>query len=272
MVKRRAKVERSDKLANKEESDWYTVETIDEETFVISEYRHWEETHCYLLIGETQCLLIDTGLGVGNIKEVVDQITTLPIEVVTTHVHWDHIGGHGQFQWFGVHEAEKEWINGSFPLPLEVVKRNLVKDQTEFPKDFRLETYQVFQGEPSWILKDNDVIELGNRSIQVIHTPGHSPGHVCFYEKEKGYLYSGDLVYEGKLDAFYPTTDPVEFLSSIQKLRQLRIKKILPGHHKRNIPVELLNEIEQGFVELLQAGQLKQGNGIFEFPNFKIHI
>ena len=85
-------------------------------------------------------------------------------------------------------------------------------------------------------------------------------------------MYSGDLVYHGKLDAFYPSTNPSEFLSSIQKLRQLRIKKILPGHHKLNISVQLLEEIEQGFLELLQTGQLKQGNGIFEFQNFKIHI
>lgn len=267
----RTKVERSDKLSKKE-SEWYTVEKIDEETFVISEYRHWEETHCYLLLGETRCLLIDTGLGVGDIKEVVDQITSLPIEVVTTHIHWDHFGGHGQFQRFGVHEAEKEWINGSFPLPLEVVKRNLTINQMDFPKDFSLENYQLFQAEPSWIFRDNDIIEFGNRSVQVIHTPGHSPGHVCFYEKEKGYLYSGDLIYEGKLDAFYPTTNPNDFLSSIQKLQSFRMNRILPGHHKLNISVELLNEIEQGFVELLQLGQLKQGNGIFEFQNFSIHI
>ena len=255
-----------------ETSDWYTVEKIDEETYVISEYKHWEETHCYLLLGENCALLIDTGLGVANIKKVVDQLTTLPVQVVTTHVHWDHIGGHNYFETFGVHEAEKEWINGLFPLPLELVKQNLVKDQTEFPEEFRLEDYQVFQGEPTFLLNDNDIIDLGNRNVQVIHTPGHSPGHICFYEREKEYLYSGDLIYQGKLDAFYPTTNPYDFFQSIQKVQQLRIKKILPGHHKLHIPVELIAEIEQGFKELFQAGKLKQGNGIFEFQNFKIHI
>ena len=74
--------------------DWFTVEKIDEDTYAISEYQHWEETHCYLLCGTKRALLIDTGLGVANIKEVVDKLTMLPIFVVTTHVHWDHIGGH----------------------------------------------------------------------------------------------------------------------------------------------------------------------------------
>ena len=72
--------------------DWFTVEKIDEDTYAISEYQHWEETHCYLLCGTKRALLIDTGLGVANIKEVVDKLTMLPIFVVTTHVHWDHIG------------------------------------------------------------------------------------------------------------------------------------------------------------------------------------
>ena len=53
-------------------ADWFTVETIDKCTFAISEYKHWEETHCYLICGAEKAVLIDTGLGIGNIKLVVD--------------------------------------------------------------------------------------------------------------------------------------------------------------------------------------------------------
>ncbi len=60
-----------------------------------------------------------------------------------------------------------------------------------------------------------DIISLGNRQIQVIHTPGH----ICLYEKQKGYLFSGDLIYKGTLDAFYPTTNPVDFMKSIKKVK-----------------------------------------------------
>jgi len=76
---------------------WFTVEKIDSNTFAISEYKHWEETHSYLLCGEQYAILIDTGLGVSNILKVVKELTKLPIKVVTTHIHWDHIGGH---KWF----------------------------------------------------------------------------------------------------------------------------------------------------------------------------
>jgi len=90
--------------------DWFTIEEIDNNTFVISEYGHWEETHCYVLNGTDRCLLIDTGLGVGNIREQVQQLTDKPVTVVTTHVHYDHFVGHKYFPDFYVHEAEVDWI------------------------------------------------------------------------------------------------------------------------------------------------------------------
>lgn len=166
--------------------NWFTIEQIDNTTYAISEYKHWEKTHAYLLIGSKQALLIDTGLGVGNIKEVVESLTKLPILVVTTHVHWDHIGGHQQFEKFAVHELEKDWISEKFPIPLTAVKSSLLTQNTNFPKDFLFSGYQIFRGEPDIVLKDNDKIDIGNRSLLVIHTPGHSPGHICLYEPDRG--------------------------------------------------------------------------------------
>ena len=113
-------------------TDWFTVEKIDARTFVISEYKHWEETHCYLLCGQEKALLIDTGLGVSNIRRIVDSLTELPVLAVTTHVHWDHIGGHQYFDNIAVHELEKDWLSVKFPIPLQTVKNNL----TKFPCDF----------------------------------------------------------------------------------------------------------------------------------------
>ena len=95
--------------------NWFTTEIIDKDTFVISEYKHWEETHCYLLCGTEKAVLIDTGLGAANIKKVVDSLTSLPVIVITTHIHWDHIGGHKYFNTIAVHEAEKDWLSVKFP-------------------------------------------------------------------------------------------------------------------------------------------------------------
>lgn len=252
--------------------DWFTVEVIDDNTFAISEYKHWEETHCYLMCGTEKAVLIDTGLGVSNIRSVVDSLTTLPIMAVTTHAHWDHIGGHKYFEDIAVHEAEKEWLSVRFPIPLQVVKRNLMCKPCDFPKDFMLEDYQIFTRTPQYILHDGDYLDLGNRKLMVIHTPGHSPGHCCFYELDREYLFSGDLIYEGCLDAFYPSTDPQLFFQSVRKIQNLSIERILPGHHQLSIPVDLIDRIENGFSKLSDEGKLKQGNGVFDFGDFQIHI
>ncbi len=78
-----------------------------------------------MLFGTERAILIDTGLGIANIKNVVNNLTELPIAVVTTHAHWDHIGGHKYFPDFQVHSAEMDWLNGKFPLPLEIAKSEL---------------------------------------------------------------------------------------------------------------------------------------------------
>lgn len=252
--------------------DWFTIEQLDSATYAISEYKHWEETHCYLLLGTRSALLIDTGLGVSNIKEEVDKLTDLPVTVATTHAHWDHIGGHGLFGDIAVHRLEKNWLAGKFPIPLAAVKESLMKEACDFPPDFSLDAYRIFQGEPQLLLEDNMEFDLGNRKVQTIHTPGHSPGHCCFYEPERQYLFSGDLLYRGCLYAFYPTTDPVLFFQSIQKVNRLPISRLFPGHHGLNIPVGLAKEIEAGFSSLERQGKLKQGNGLFDFGSFQIHI
>ena len=251
---------------------WFTVEQIDCHTFAISEYQHWEETHSYLLCGEKMAVLIDTGLGISNIREVVESLTELPVMVMTTHVHWDHIGGHKYFNFIAVHEAEKEWLSVKFPVPLSVVKHSLMCKPWSSPPDFKINQYQIFQGIPQMLLHDGDRIDLGKRSLVVVHTPGHSPGHCCFYEPDKKYIYSGDLVYSGCLDAFYPSTDPQQFWESIQKISSLGIDRILPGHHQLSIPLALIDRIELAFRELSDRGKLKHGSGLFDYGDFQIHI
>lgn len=175
--------------------NWFTVEKIDDETFVISEYRHPEETHCYLLNGTERSLLIDTGLGICNIRAEIKLLTNKPVIAAATHIHWDHIGGHKYFMDFYVQGAEVDWLAGKFPLPNEAVRKMLATG-CDLPRNFDLSAYTVFQGKPSRVLKDGDVIDLGGRSVEVLHTPGHSPGHMCFWERDRGYLLTGDLVYK----------------------------------------------------------------------------
>lgn len=165
-----------------------------------------------------------------------------------------------------------KWLSDRFPIPLQVVISNLLKEPCAFPKDIKIEDYSVFQGKPAHVLQDNDRIDLGNRQLQVIHTPGHSPGHICLFEEKTGYLFSGDLIYKGTLDAFYPSTNPNDFMASVKKVNSVPVKRILPAHYSLDVPVSIVNEISSAFSEIEDQGKLKQGDGLFHFRNFNIHI
>lgn len=253
-------------------TNWFTVERLSVDTFAIGEYGHWEETHSYLLCGTKAALLIDTGLGVADIRQVVENLTALPIQAVLTHAHWDHIGGCRLFDSVAVHEAEADWLSGRFPLPTEVVKRNLTREPCAFPEGFSPEGYEVYSGGADRLLRDGDLLELGNRTLRVLHTPGHSPGHCCFFEEERGDLYTGDLLYRGCLDAFYPTTDPELFLRSVKRVGELSVNRILPGHHRLPVPLDMPGRVENALDALKNSGRLRQGEGVFDFGDFQIHI
>lgn len=252
-------------------SEWFTTDKIDENTYILSEYRHWEETHCYLLNGEDKSLLIDTGLGICNIYDEVIKLTDKPIIAVTTHIHWDHIGGHKYFTEFYAHEAELDWLNGGFPLSAEII-REMVIDRCDLPKDFDVGSYTMFQGIPSRILKDNDKIDIGGRVIEVLHTPGHSPGHMCFWEKEKGYLFTGDLVYKDTLLAYYPSTDPEAYLDSLEKIALLPAKRVFPAHHSLEIEPEIIIRMRDAFRDLKEKGLLHHGSGTFEYGDWAVWL
>ena len=252
-------------------NDWFTINEIDKDTYVISEYRHWEETHCYLLNGTKRSLLIDTGLGICNISEVISELTDKPVTAIATHIHWDHIGGHKYYPDFYAHEAELDWLNGGFPQPLETIKEYVV-DRCELPTDFQINEYKFFQGKPTKILHGGEHIDLGGRMIAVIHTPGHAPGHMCFWEANTGYLFTGDLVYKDTLTAWFPSTDPKAYLKSLETVSELPAKRVFPAHHSLDIQPELLTRMRKAFRELKANGKLHHGSGTFDYGDWSVWL
>ena len=215
--------------------NWFTIDSIGEDTFMISEYRHWEETHAYLLNGSERSLLIDTGLGIENIYE------------------------------------EVSWLSGGFPLQVEQVRKS-VAERCDLPEGFSVETYEIFQGRPARVLKDDEIIDIGGRSVNVLHTPGHSPGHMCFFEKERGWLFAGDLVYKGTLFAYYPSTDPQAYRTSLERVSALPVTRVFPGHHDPDLRPEFLEEVKNAFLTLHAEGKLHHGGGMHQYDGFAVWI
>jgi glyoxylase-like metal-dependent hydrolase (beta-lactamase superfamily II) len=251
--------------------NWFTIDQIDPETYIISEYRHWEEPHCYLLNGFEHSLLIDTGLGICNIHDEVKKLTDKPIIAVATHIHWDHIGGHRYFQDFYAHENELNWLCGEFPLSMAQIK-GMVVDRCDLPEGYDVDKYEFFQGKPTKVLKGDEVVDIGNRFVEIIHTPGHSPGHICFWEKERGYLFTGDLVYKDTLFAYFPSTDPEAYLNSLGRVSAMPVKKVFPGHHTLDIQPEILVRMRNAFEQLKAEGKLHHGSGTFDYGDWAVWL
>ena len=255
---------------------WFTVNQIDNTTFAFSEYGHWEQVHAYLLIGEEKAALIDTGLGIDNIKRITDQLTNLPIIVLTTHVHWDHIGSHGEFKNIYVHKDEEDWlVNGIKKLSIEQIRKDVSRDITiPTPETFNPDTYKPFQGNPTGLLNDGDEIEIGNRKLTIYHTPGHSPGHISILDNSKGYLFTGDLLYDGTpVYAFFPTTNPVDLTQSLKKISNIpNVTKIYGGHNTIGLDASLLQEVGKAVEELKEKDQVRFGTGIHKFKGFSVQF
>lgn len=258
------------------QDSWFSVQQIDRDTFAISEYGHWEKVHSFLLLGKRKAALIDTGLGIDNIKRITDRLTALPIEVITTHVHADHIGSHGEFERIYVHEGDKDWlVNGIIGLSIEQIRKDISRDITlPTPDTFNPVTYQPFQGEPTDVLVDGDRIELGNRNLKIYHTPGHSPGHICVLDEKNGYLFTGDLLYdETPIYAFYPSTNPVDLVNSLERISEIpNISMIYGSHNTLGLEPEILEEIKVA-VKFLRENNLTQfGTGIHKFNGFSVQF
>ncbi len=255
---------------------WFTVQRIDDRTYAISEYGHWEKVHSFLLLGQDKAALIDTGLGIDNIKRITDRLTDLPIDVLTTHVHTDHIGSHGRFERLYVHELDRDWLeNGITGLTLQQIRCDIGRDITRpLPPGFDPRTYTPFRGQAAGTLADGDMIDLGGRVLNVYHTPGHSPGHLSFFNAEKGYLFTGDLLYdETPVYAFYPSTSPSDLIASWEKIAGLTgVTRVFGSHNTLGLEPEILVRAGDAAGWLRENGLAEFGTGTHRFEGFSVQF
>ena len=148
----------------------------------------------------------------------------------------------------------------------------MVIDRCDLPEGYDINTYKLFQGIPTRVLCNGDTIDLGGRVIIALHTPGHSPGHLCFWEPQRGYLFTGDLIYKDTLFAYYHSTDPQAYLTSLEKIAILPVKKVFPAHHSLDIQPEILTRMRDAFRQLKDVGNLHHGSGTFDYGDWAVWL
>ncbi len=240
------------------DNPWYEVYKLPADVYAIYEPGQFQEVISFLVIGEGKAVLIDTGMGMGNIKSVTDQLTDLPVSVVNTHSHYDHIGDNALFDEIAVFDNPETIKILTEGAGHERLKRNLVGDSVWKPyyAGFDPNNYVIHGKAPTQLLHDGDVVDLGNRKLEVIHTPGHSDDSVMLLDRANGIIFTGDTYYPAPLYAHTGTSNLKVYAETMAKVATLapELKYIYPSHNEPIVDPAVLPQVADALKTVLAGG------------------
>ncbi len=216
-----------------EPQNWYATRSLEDDVTYICEPHIKEFFRCNIwhIRGRDRDMLIDSGMGVVSLREWVPIVTERPCVAVSSHTHFDHIGCHHEFEERWVHRDEAE-IQAA-PTRNSTLADPYVTDDifTQLPPaPYSSTEYAVKAAPATRILDDGDMLDVGDRHFEVIHTPGHSPGGIMVFEHATGILFSGDIVYDGPLidDSYHSDIDV--YVATMKRIHDLPVRVVHGGH------------------------------------------
>ena len=237
------------------DDDWFEVYRIDDEIYAIYEPGQFEEVISFLIVGSEFALMFDTGLGIGNIKNVVDQLTEQDIVVLNSHTHYDHIGGNHLFD--TIYGTSLEYTQTrSKGSPPDAVAGFLTEGWVwkPLPDDFVASEYASNAFAIDKIIGPGDKIDIGGRVLEIIFTPGHAPDSICLIDRENRLLFTGDTFYLAPLYTHLAGSSFEDYAQSAATLADLAgdIDAAITSH---NVP-----KVDSSYIAALGVafGQSKQ--------------
>ena len=216
---------------------WFELYRIKSHIIAIYEPGQFEEVISFLVLGNERALLFDTGLGIGDIRSEVEQLTDLPVVVLNSHTHYDHVGGNWQFPvlWGRDTDYSRGRMQG---LPPEDVAEAVGEGwiwkalPPRFDRaDFRTRPWQFDR-----YVDEGLQIDLGGISLEVIYTPGHSPDSISLLDRHNRILFTGDTFYLAPLYMHIEGGSFSDYLDSAAKLVALEplVDELVTSH---NVPL-----------------------------------
>lgn len=257
--------------------EWFDVTQLDDGVVAIAEPGHIEDVKAYLILGSERSLLVDSCTGFEDIRAVVEEFTGGPVTLVNTHGHLDHIGNNWRFDSRWVHPADADRVRAG--VSNAQLARFLTADAffRPPPPEFDPDTFATPGTEPTGTVDDGDVFDLGDRSIRVLHTPGHTPGCISLLDEENGVLVCGDIVHEGALFAHYDGGSAHEYRDSVHRLAELVpfLETVCPGHSRYPIQPAVIADVSRAFDEIWNGREPDSAeNGLlrFQFVPFSLTL
>jgi hydroxyacylglutathione hydrolase len=240
--------------------DWFHVIRLDADTYALSEPKYWQANVSYLLLGTRRALLFDTGPGIYSIRDVVQGLTSLPVTVIPSHLHFDHVGRIAEFSDIAI-------------IDLEAVRRQ-VKDGIliESPTQYLLQSeYRIPVSH--WV-EDREVIDLGGRGITVVSTPGHTPESVSLLDPSHRRVFTGDLVNREVSLLNVPGSDLHQTLRSLHELARLAQGWNLAyeAHSEKPLTSAELQLIASGIDDILHGRISSQQFCLYGVPALRYDI
>ena len=211
---------------------WYGVEEYPSNISRIRELHidPYASGDIWIVSGSTRDLIFDTGTGIVSPAAFVSSLSDKPKIAVASCYYYDHAGGLYAFEERACHRLESELVN-SPPIPntfLPITEDELL--QLPYPH-FKVEQYHQQGCEPTVIIEDGDIIDLGNRKLEVIHIPGRTPGSIALFEHETGFLFGGETAFIDPENRDFPPEDTEGYIHSLTRLAELPAKKVFGGHY-----------------------------------------
>jgi glyoxylase-like metal-dependent hydrolase (beta-lactamase superfamily II) len=228
---------------------WFDVTEVADGVLRVTEpYVHpYVRANAWLIRGSTRLLLVDAGLGIGSLRAELGDLIDRPVIAIATHSHFDHFGGLGEFVDRAANHDDGDVIERALDyvmLTADTYPQALLDEfeaaGTSVPdlligalpsEDFDVSSFRTPAVRITRWLADGDVLEIGDRSFEVLQTPGHSPGSICLWEARSGTLVSGDVLVDGEplLDEL-PRSSPADFAASLRRLADLPMRAVYGGH------------------------------------------
>lgn len=212
--------------------DWYETIAMGEGVTLIHEpwIKPFFRCNMWHVRGRDRDLLFDSGLGHFSLRAHVAMVSEREPLCIASHTHFDHIGSHCDFPDRCVHGAEAHIL--ADPRRDWTLAEDYATDAMfiSLPEGWDAPSYRITPAPAGRMLADGDIIDLGDRAVSVVHTPGHSPGGIGLFEEKTGIFLSGDIIYDGPLidDTYH--SDVEDYLATLARLRDMRVSVVHGGH------------------------------------------